>query len=100
MNANERTTILRTDMMRRMSDGWGLEGEREPFAMTMIHAFPSRWWEVVLAVILGGVWAIPPGYRTMRVRVDEEGLIHRTSTGEVPRGLRRSTWPWDMPDTP
>ena len=100
MLENQRTALLRAEMMRRMGDDWHLDGERGAFDMTLKHAVPLRWWEIFLSVVLSGVFAYPLDYRTAHIWIDEDGVIHSKTTGEYPRGLKNRYRDWEIPDTP
>ena len=95
---------LRSEMMRRMNDGWDVDGERTSTQMTMRHVIPPPVWRMGLELInplawlIGGpTWTVE--YRTLTVWIDEDGRLHRRTTGEIPRG-----WPqhhtWEVPDGP
>jgi len=99
MLENQRTVLLRAEMMRRMGDGWFLEGERTAFELTLKHPVPLRWWDIALAFTLGGVFAYPGGYRTAHLTIDEDGVIHAITTGEYPPGLRNNFRDWEIPAT-
>ena len=94
---------LRSEMMRRMNDGWVLHGDRTSTEMTMRHiVLPPMWRLAVdlvnpLAWLLGATWT--PANRTLTVAADEDGRLHRRTTGKIPKG-----WPqqysWEVPDGP
>ena len=83
---------LRSEMMRRMNDGWDVYGDWTSTEMTMRHVvLPPAWRLAVdlinpLAWLFGVAWT--PAYRTLTVWVDEDGRVHRRTTGSIP-----SRWP-------
>jgi hypothetical protein len=94
---------LRSEMMRRMNDGWVLHGDPTSAEMTMRHiVLPPAWRFAVdlinpLAWLFGATWTA--AYRTLTVRADEEGRLHRRTTGKIPKSwLQR--YSWEVPDGP
>jgi hypothetical protein len=94
---------LRTEMIRRMNDGWDVEGEGTATEMTMRHSVSPPAWRLALDMLNPLVWLFGPTwpnvYRTLHVRVDEDGRVHRRTTGRIP-----AHWPqehaWEVPDGP
>lgn len=94
---------LRSEMLRRMNDGWVLHGDRTSTAMTMRHIVLPPPWRLAVDLInpwawlFGATWT--PAYRTLTVAADEDGHLHRRTTGRIPR-----RWPqhssWEVPDGP
>lgn len=90
-------------MMRRMNEGWDLEGERASTEMTMRHIVLPPAWRLALELInplawlFGATWT--PAFRTMTIRVGDDGRLHRRTTGKIP-----TSWPqqysWEHPDGP
>jgi len=56
--------------------------------------------EMVLAMVFGGVFAYPSSYRTAHLAIDEDGVIHSTTTCEFLSGLRNRYRDCDIPDIP
>ena len=104
VNANDRTQILRVEMMRRMGDGWNLI-ERSEFHMTMARAVQPPAWRVLIELVnpvnwlTGGTATWPTVTRVLNVSVDEDGTLHRVTSGEVPRRWRHRHG-WEVPDGP
>jgi len=94
---------LRSEMMRRMNDGWHLDGDMGSEEMRMVHLVTPPAWRVALELVNPVAWFLGPTYptvyRTMHVRVDESGRLHRRTMGQIPSG-----WPqvhaWEAPDGP
>ena len=101
VNANDRTQILRVEMMRRMSDGWNLI-ERSEFRMTMAHLVQPPVWRMLAELVNPAMWLTGGTVtwqivtRVLNVWVDENGTLHRTTSGEVPRRWRRRR-SWEVP---
>jgi hypothetical protein len=104
VNANDRTQILRLEMVRRMSDGWNLI-ERSEFRMTMAHLVQPPAWRMLVELInpvnwlTGGTVTWPTVTRVLNVSVDEDGVLHRVTSGEVPRRWRQRR-DWEAQDGP
>jgi hypothetical protein len=86
-----------------MSDGWNLL-ERSEFEMTMAHVVEPPGWRIGLELVNPLAWlAGGPTWtevtRVLHVRVDEQGTLHRTTTGDVPNKWRRPRT-WELPDGP
>lgn len=94
---------MRLEMMRRMNDGWELDGPRTPTQMTMKHAVMPPAWRIAVDLInpvawfLGSTW--PLVMRTLTVSLEPDGRLHRRTTGDIPRRWRQ-VHKWDMPDGP
>ena len=95
--------IIRSEMMKRMSDGWHLS-ERLPDQMTMIHVVSPPWWRVAVEMINPLSWLVgAPSYsevvRVLHVWTDTEGVVRRRTTGDIPPLWRRD-FTWEVPDGP
>ena len=94
---------MRRELMRRMSDGWGLEGARTRDTMIMTRVVSPPVWRVAVEFLNPIAWFLGPSWpiivRTLVVSMGDDGELHRRTTGEIPRG-----WPqshaWDVPDGP
>lgn len=93
MNANTRTRILRSEMMKRMNDGWTVT-EMNAFDMWMVHEVPPPWWRLALELLspvfwFGGGTALAQTQRWLHVTVDEEGtLTHFSPDGDTSAPLQ------------
>lgn len=101
MNANTRTRVLRSEMMRRMNDGWTVV-ERNTFDMVMVHDVPPPWWRVALDVLsplswFGGIPTYAQVHRWLHVTVNEALTLSRFTTGAVPPAWQRA-FTWEVPD--
>ena len=94
---------LRKEMMRRMNDGWHLDGDVSSEEMRMRHLVTPPAWRLLIELLNPVAWLLGPTYptvyRRMHVRVDEGGRLHRRTTGKIP-----PDWPqshsWEAPDGP
>lgn len=94
---------LRSEMMRRMNTGRVLHGERTSTKMTMRHIVLPPAWRLAVDLINPLVWLFgvtwTEAYRTLIVLADEDGRLHRRTTGKIP-----NRWPqhysWEVPDGP
>lgn len=92
---------LRSEMMRRMNDGWHLDGERSDTELRMLHLVPPPLWRIALDALNPVAWFLgatyPTVYRRLRVWVDDQGVVRRESQGDIPSRWPQS-YPWDVPD--
>lgn len=65
----------------------------------MVHDVRPPWWQMLLTLVLGvfGAVAVVSAERYLRIESRSGGLLHRHTTGEVPRGWPRRR-PWEVPD--
>jgi hypothetical protein len=101
MNANTRTSLLRSEMMRRMNDGWVVT-ERNAFDMVMVHEVPPPWWRLALELLnpltwLGSGLVFGQMQRCLHVTIDEEGTLSRSTIGDIPPRWQRP-FSWEVPD--
>ncbi len=102
MNANTRAKLLRSEMMRRMNDGWVVL-ERTPFDLVMVHAVPPPWWRAALETLNPVFWVsgmtplLSQVERRLHVSVDEEGTLLRTTVGDIPPSWQRP-FSWEVAD--
>jgi len=95
---------LRREMIRRINEGWDVEGELGATEMTMTHPVRPPAWRILLEFLnpltwLGGSPVFPVVFRRLHVWADESGQLHRRTTGDLPRGWRLDTT-WEVPDGP
>ncbi|GAA1465985.1 hypothetical protein [Microbacterium thalassium] len=97
------TADLRSEMMRRMDDGWHLDGDRRDDEMWMIHLVHPPAWRFLLEFLNPLSWFLSPDHptaqRRLHVWVDEAGVLHRRTTGEIPPRWRQHH-SWEVPDGP
>jgi hypothetical protein len=87
-----------------MNDGWDLYGARTGTEMTMRHALLPPVWRLAVDLINPVAWLLggptwTTAYRTLTVWVDEDGRLHRRTTGNVPHGWDQHA-SWEVPDGP
>lgn len=92
---------MQQEILRRVNDGWDVV-ERTTTQVVFVRAVEPPWWrialEIPLAVITGST-TTDDVRRTLTVTFDDDGVIHRRTTGEVPQSWRRAR-AWEVPDGP
>jgi len=97
-----RASRLHQEIVRLAGRGWSLEDGRTSFEAVMSYPLPPRWYEVVefLLGLLGGPGGVAAAdVRRIRITVDEDGVIHRRTIGDLPPRPRRRGRAWEVQDT-
>ena len=86
-----------------MNDGWDLDGNRGATEVWMVHVVQPPVWRLLLELVNPLSWYTAPTYpsvqRRLHVWIDDEGVMHRRTTGKIPRRWRQRH-SWDVPDGP
>jgi ABC-type uncharacterized transport system YnjBCD substrate-binding protein len=102
MDAELRTELLRSEMIRRMNDGWVVT-ERDAFDLWMVHGVTPPWWRAAIEVLNPFVWVggmsplFDRAQRRLHVTIDEDGAMSHRTTGDIPRSWQRE-FAWEVPD--
>lgn len=94
---------LRLEMVHRMNDDWHLDGDPGIEELWMVHLVHPPAWRLLLELVNPIAWFLGPNYPTVQRRlhvwIDDDGLMHRRTTGKVPPPWRQRH-SWDVPDGP
>lgn len=104
MNEGARTAALRREMLLRMNQGWDV-ARQSAFELTMTHVATPPGWRMLIELInplywLSGVPTYRLHTRTLHIEIDEQGALHRRTTGELPTHWSRAEWEVEDGSTP
>ena len=90
-DAARRRVALAAEVKSRERDGWSVV-DRSTFAVTMVHDVRPPWWQMLVTLVLAlfGAAAIASAERYLRIEAQNDGQLHRRTTGDIPRGWPRN----------
>lgn len=97
-DAARRRVALAAEVKSRERDGWSVV-DRSTFEVTMVHDVRPPWWQMMVTLVLAlfGAAAIASAERYLRIEAQNDGQLHRRTTGDIPRGWPRNRH-WEVPD--